>query len=142
MNADDLLILIPVASGFVSAFCLLMCITMAFKLRSLKKRAASLTSDFEDELAVLKQNLEASTSRAAEQARRVAWLESRVRPNTGGPRASEVEMPATNAVPSITERRHRILSLARRGLDASTIAAMLGELPGEVELIIGMSRAA
>jgi hypothetical protein len=42
----------------------------------------------------------------------------------------------------MTERRHRVLSLARRGYDVNTIATMLNELPGEVELIIGLSKAA
>jgi hypothetical protein len=39
----------------------------------------------------------------------------------------------------MTERRHRVLALARRGLDAMSIAETLGVPYGEVELIISLS---
>jgi hypothetical protein len=42
---------------------------------------------------------------------------------------------------NITERRHRIMSLANSGQNAETISEMLGMLPGEVQLVINLSRA-
>jgi hypothetical protein len=142
-NGEDLMILITIGSGFVALVCLLMCLALAIKLRSVNKRAVALSSGLEEELTVLKQNLEATLKRGADQARRVAWLESRVRPGAPAPRQERDEdLAAVSAEPSITERRHRVLSLARRGLDVNTIAATLGEMPGEVELIIGLMKAA
>jgi hypothetical protein len=36
------------------------------------------------------------------------------------------------------ERRHKIISLAKRGIDVTTISEMLSIPQGEVELIIGL----
>ena len=39
-----------------------------------------------------------------------------------------------------TERRHRILMLASKGLDTEGIASTLEMMPGEVELILNLNR--
>ena len=79
-----------------------------------------------------------------EQARRIAWLESRVRGPVTAPAEEPVAEPSADvpAKPSITERRHRVLRLAQRGQDAKQIAATLGMNYGEVELMIGLHTAA
>ena len=142
MKGLDLIILIAVASGFIATLCFFTCIILAFKLRSANKRTAAIATTVEEEIAEFNRTLEAASKQATEQAQRIAWLESRVRPGTPMQRQQPAELLNMPARPSITERRYRVLSLARRGMDVSTIAAMLGEPHGEVELIIGLSSAA
>jgi hypothetical protein len=142
ISAEDLMILIPVASGFIAALCFLWCIILSFKLRATRKHAAALAEQVADEITIFKEQLETVSTQAADQGRRTAWLESRVRPNTlaAVPDSNKALIPTANL--TVTERRHRVLSLARRGMSVHTIAAMLGEMPGEIELIINLSRAA
>ena len=142
ISAEDLMIMIPVASGFIAVLCFFWCVILSFKLRAAKKLAALLAEQTADEVAIIKDQLESATTQAADQARRLAWLESRVRPNTvlQEQESKKTLVPAGNL--TVTERRHRVLSLARRGMSVNTIAAMLGEMPGEIELIINLSRAA
>ena len=76
-------------------------------------------------------------------ARKIAWLETRARrPQSAAAAAPEREVSAV-AEPdklNIGERRHRVLKLAAMGQDAATIAAKLGMMAGEVELIIKLNR--
>jgi len=113
-------------------------------MRSLARRTSALQSTLEAELAGLNENSETASRQIADQARRIAWLESRVRSGRTAVREKEevIDESTPPAKPSVTEFRHRVLSLARRGLDVNTIASMLGEPHGEIELIIGLSRAA
>jgi DNA-binding NarL/FixJ family response regulator len=137
-----MVIIIIIAGGSIAAICFLAAIIMALKRRSAGKESVTLSANFEDQLVVLRRDLEAAMQRANEQARRVAWLEAKVRASVPVPDDAIIDGPATPAEPSMTERRHRVLSLARRGLDVNSIATMLGEMHGEVELIIGLSKAA
>ena len=72
----------------------------------------------------------------------LAWLEGRVRstPVTAEPQLAE--SPAAIGKLNATERRHRVLSLARHGQDSGMIATVLGMPRGEVELILDLFRAA
>lgn len=112
----------------------------------------------ETDLTELRGALEAATLRAADLARRVAWLESRARPAARRPRPEESfgqprvgdearrerdDAAATRAdfrPAGVTERRHRVLTLARRGMRGAAIAETLGMPHGEVELIINLGR--
>lgn len=101
--------------------------------------------DLEEALTDSRQKLEAGSRRVSDQACRVAWLESRVRQPRLLKEKAEVEKvldatPLPTSKSSMTERRHRVLSLASRGQDARKIASTLGMLPGEVELIINLNR--
>lgn len=92
-----------------------------------------------------KRQLEQISQQNAEFARRIAWLEARLRqPKTV--KEAEIEPAATISSvpqkPTITERRHRVLRLASSGQNPETIAATLGMLAGEVELILNLNRAA
>ncbi len=108
----------------------------------------ALAVSLEADNVALSTDLDALTMRVTDQARRVAWLESRVRSRASGAITEEkseeanFDAAATAAKPTITERRHRVLTLARRGQDAKQIAEVLGVPHGEVELIIGLSKAA
>lgn len=92
-----------------------------------------------------KAEIDAVSQRVAEQTRRIAWLESRVRQSKPAKKDVLEETVLTEtgsaAKANITERRHRVLSLAARGQNSEAIAATLGMLPGEVELIINLNRA-
>lgn len=79
-----------------------------------------------------------------DQARRIAWLESRVRqPKTIKPK-EEILPEATPVIDvlktNMTERRHRVLTLAARGLSIDAIASTLGMMPGEVQLVMNLNR--
>lgn len=112
----------------------------------------------ETDLTELRGDLDAATLRAADLARRVAWLESRARPAARRPRSEEPlderrvrdearggrdGAAATRAnfmETGVIEQRHRVLTLARRGMRGAAIAEALGMLHGEVELIINLGR--
>ena len=152
-HRPDLLFAMTVAGALVITFCFFSSIMLAIRLRLLGRRSNAAAQRLESELAALRRALDAASARETDQARRIAWLESRTRPalsSDGSPErghssarvSGDASGDASKPELSITERRHRVLSLARRGLDVSTIAAMLGELQGEVELIIGLHRAA
>lgn len=90
--------------------------------------------------------------RSADQSRRIAWLESRVRQPKllredaakTAKAASETaaETPAEEPAKwTMTERRHRVLRLSSKGQTVKAISATLGMMPGEVELIINLNRA-
>lgn len=124
--------------GFIFA---LVCYKKQIKQRELLEFSAGQIEDLEETLAKNKESLETNAQRVAEQSRRIAWLETRVRQTK--PSSDEVfdDTPPDEALKmNITERRHRVITLASRGQDAKTIAATLGMLPGEVELIINLNR--
>ncbi|MFY9227579.1 MAG: hypothetical protein WAQ98_33210 [Blastocatellia bacterium] len=117
-------------------------IILVLKIRSEKKSVLSQIADLEIKLNRFHQDIEALTKKDIEQAGKITWLESRVR---SGNIAKEENFQDKDScvLPgklSLTERRHRILSLARRGLDTNTISTMLGTPHGEVELVIGLNR--
>ena len=93
----------------------------------------------DEEIAALSRDLDVASQKAGEHARRIAWLESRIR--NSQPTKTVSEVPAQQKI-TITERRHRVMSLARRGQDVQTIAQTLGMNHGEVELMINLGRAA
>lgn len=134
---SHLLFLLGTASASITVFSLLICIGLAFKIGRTTSRSNAVSAQILEEISVLKREIAGTTVRADEQSRRLARLESRARRGPGQPEPDELDV-ASMAQLSITERRHRILSLARRGLDVNTIATMLGEMNGEIELIINM----
>jgi len=111
--------------------------------RELLEFLAKQNEELQQSLTKSKQRLEVVTKNVSEQSRRFAWLETRVRQ----PKAPKEEVLPEESVNSslksnMTERRHRVLTLAARGQDAKKIASTLGMMPGEVELIINLNRAA
>lgn len=98
--------------------------------------------DIESELNKSNEFLEDSRIRATDQARRIAWLEARIRKPEKVKKdilSQEVLTPKPVEM-NMTERRHRVLSLASRGQNAETISSTLGMLKGEVELIMSLGR--
>ena len=86
------------------------------------------------------EQLENSGDRSDRQARRIAWLEMRIKKSKTGDKDIIDERGIRHSKLNITERRHRILKLASRGQDTETIASNLKMMPGEVELILNLSR--
>ena len=97
--------------------------------------------DMQEILAKNKELLETNAARVAEQSRRLAWLETRIRQPK--PAVEETIVEHISDEPpklNMTERRHRVITLASRGQNIEKIAATLGMLPGEVELIINLNQ--
>ena len=92
----------------------------------------------------LQEVVEGYQQKTADQSRRIAWLESRLRQ----PKLNSKEVIDDTALTpkqpvkwNMTERRHHVLKLASRGQSPDSIAATLGMMPGEVELILNLNRA-
>lgn len=106
--------------------------------QSLLEFVARQNENLEDSLRKTRESIENAKQRAAAQASRIAWLETRARQ----PKIFKEDViadqaeSATSSKANITERRHRVLALASRGQSPETIALTLGMMPGEVELII------
>lgn len=97
--------------------------------------------DLESLAAKNKETLESNAQRISEQARRIAWLETRVRqPKAVTEQTIETPVASEPQKLTMTERRHRVSMLAGRGHSAESIASTLGMLQGEVELIINLSQ--
>lgn len=77
----------------------------------------------------------------SEMSRRLVWLDTRIRqPKLA---AEEVINDSSEAPKlNITERRHRVVTLASRGQSPEAIANTIGMMPGEVELILNLDQAA
>ena len=143
MNLETGIILIAIFLGLSGLAFSLSCRKRLRDLRGLVEFGQKQIEDLLDALAKSKETLEKSTQRLSDQSRRIAWLETRVRqPKSKSDEVLDetvlIETPKAN----MTERRHRVITLASRGQNAETIAAALGLLTGEVELIINLNRAA
>ncbi len=141
MELSPLFITIINATATISSLGIV--VILSLRLREQKKLTLSQIVDLEIKLNQYRQDMEGLNKKDVEQAGKITWLESRVRTGTAKEESFESSLNTSNtpAKLSLTERRHRILSLARRGLDTNTISTMLGTPHGEVELVIGLSRA-
>jgi DNA-binding NarL/FixJ family response regulator len=136
------------AAAAVALACGCLCLMLALKARAEKQNHLALATEMDGRLATVMEDLEEVSRHAAEQRQRLARLEARESRVPAPPEfaASAFAAPAAHpaaqpAKQSVTERRHRVLKLAERGLDARTIAETLGVPQGEVALIVGLSRA-
>ncbi len=152
INNSDLMLVFTVASSAVAFLCLCLSVYLFSKIRKYSKTSSSQNADFEIKLTKLRQEIESLSRKDIEQAGKIAWLESRIRfgasnPNISSSLTSESSFEENLAVASaatvspklsLVERRHKIISLAKRGIDVTTISEMLSIPQGEVELIIGL----
>jgi len=130
--------ILPLA-GAVLAY--VICLVLTLKARAAARRSLTRVSELEEKLFTIHQDFNQLSQRLIEQADRIEWLESRAHAKQSEDETDLVTSLAAFSKPSITERRHRVLALARRGLDAETIAATIGAPHGEVELIIELNNA-
>ena len=146
IQTQMLMTICAACAGFAALLCAA-CFALLLKARREARDNSALAARLEADLEELSRDFDTMTKRATEQGRRLAWLEARLRTRAGvepAPPAQQIESApaAAAAKPNITERRHRVLSLARRGQDARSIAATLNMPHGEVELMLSLSHAA
>lgn len=139
---EQLISLIAFAGILVSIGAGVAVAVLARKLRDANNSQQLLATDMNYRLNEIRHNLEAVAQHTSAQLQRI----SQPIPQPVPTRAPEpaVATAATAAAPtsqrqSVTERRHRVLTLARRGMDIKDIAKTLGMPHGEVALIIRMS---
>lgn len=119
----------------------------SLECRALLEYTEKQIQDLDDEASKNGETVGSALNRLNEQSRRVAWVEAKVRkPQMNLEEVIDdrvLSAPVIAAPKSgIVERRRRILSLAAHGQNAEMIAATLGMMPGEVELIINLNRPA
>jgi precorrin-6B methylase 1 len=140
---------LAIAALSVSVIALGFAVISCKKYKSSRERiefAEARIIELQEDLAKSRESIETSSKRLADHGRRVAWLETRIRkPRSVGSEVIDdkvvVSEPAEPKKLNITERRHRVISLASRGQRPEAIAATLGMLPGEVELIVNLNHA-
>ncbi len=139
---QELQLLIAAASGSaISILAVLLCLIRIRKNRKLIVAAQETIEELQATLKKTREVIESNAEHTTEMSRRIVWLETRVRqPKLVGEEVIDdsAEPPKLN----ITERRHRVVTLASRGQSAESIAATIGMLPGEVELILSLDQAA
>ncbi len=141
MNPKTILVITAV-SAVVMLGSFLISVLAFSKARRLARAGYALEGDFEKSMAEFSRDLDTLSQKLGEQARKIAWLEGRARPGRVEQPMADEMVTAAYSKPNITERRHRVLSLARRGQDVRTIAQTLGMPHGEVELMINLLKAA
>lgn len=112
---------------------------LIWRLRQAAQHTAFALAELDTKFTEHKLELKRTEQPLTYQARRTHLTDSRPRAN-----GSVMEPTVGSAVSapsklSITERRHRVLSLAQRGLDAHSISTTVGVSQGEVDLIIGLN---
>lgn len=134
------------AGVFLSVLSGLLCIALAKKLREVTHKQQVLATDVDYRFNEVRRNLDAVAQQTAAQLQRLVHPIPQTRPQpqpqpvaVAEPVVTANTGPAINSRQSVTERRHRVLTLARRGMDVKTIAQTLGIPHGEVALIIRMS---
>lgn len=148
MSDIDRMLMVTLISCVFSFVAFVGCLIYGFKVRKMDKRLHNTALELRGEVTGIDRNLESAEKRWQDQACRVAWLETKVRANNNilsnnlNSAAPTPEISSSDHRPSVTERRHRILSLSRRGMDTNAISNLIGAHHGEIELIVGLSKMA
>lgn len=126
-------ILIAIVSGIT-------CLSLARKLREAEEHQMEIEKDIETLFKEIRYNLDTVVHHTNEQWNRIAKVEtSIVQEREPEPVIEAVPAATSLGRQSMTERRHQVLTLAKRGMDVQSIAMTLGVPRGEVALIIGMN---
>lgn len=116
---------------------------MIGELRNLLEFSQNQINELQDTIVRSREANDTVNKRTSDQARRIAWLESRLRkPLQNSDEVLNDNILTETSKLSMTERRHRVVTLASRGKSADSIAASLGLFKGEVELILRLNQAA
>ncbi|MEQ1604161.1 MAG: hypothetical protein ABL999_04765 [Pyrinomonadaceae bacterium] len=131
-------------AGVVAVLCLLaslICLVKHRKSRLLVTAGQEQIEELQSTVKRLKETIDVNAEHVAEMSRRLVWLDTRIRrPKLA---AEEVVDDSSEAPKlNITERRHRVVTLAARGQSTEAIATTIGMMPGEVELILSLDQAA
>lgn len=103
-----------------------------------QQTAATALNALTQRLTAVESRLHRALEENAEQARHVAMLELHLHQNSAGAELRNNPKSGGQAA-GMTERRHRVMVLARRGMNTEMIAETLGVPKGEIELIISLS---
>jgi flagellar biosynthesis/type III secretory pathway chaperone len=141
MNIETNISIFAFVFGAASLFLSFLMFKKIRNQRDLLEFVGKQVEDLETVISKNKESLETNAQRINEQSRRIAWLESRIRqPKIAGEEIIDDTPVSQPQKLNMTERRHRVITLAARGQSAETIAATLGMLTGEVELIINLNQ--
>jgi hypothetical protein len=140
MNHSTLLSIIPLACSGLALIFAGVSLALWFKARTANRLMAAALNQAETDLAELSQDLDTLSNKCGDLARKIGAIESSASALNFGT-APEESVSATTQKLTITERRHRVRVLARRGKNAEVIAATLGMPRGEVQLIMGLAGA-
>ncbi len=138
---EPLISLLAFAGILLSVLSGLACFALARKLREVLHKQQVLATDMDYRLHEIRHNLDAVAQQTTAQLQRFAQARPQPQPQPTAPEPPVAVAAAqtAGARQSVTERRHRVLTLARRGMDVKAIAQTLGMPHGEVALIIRMS---
>ena len=137
---EQLISLIALAGLLVSLGAGVAVVVLARKLREANNSQQLLATDMDYRLNEIRHNLEVVAQHTSAQLQRIAQPIPAAQPRAPEPAvATSTAAAPTGSRQSVTERRHRVLTLARRGMDIRAIAQTLGMPHGEVTLIIRMS---
>lgn len=141
MDRDLQIVIAIIVLGVLCLFVTVLSFIKQRKFRRMADAAQEKIEDLERALARSKETIDTNAKHLEEMSRRLVWVETRIRqPKLFG---DEVVDDATDTPKlNITERRHRIATLAARGQSAEAIALTIGMMPGEVELILNLEQAA
>ncbi len=143
MNLEIIFTITIAVFGLTASICSIFCYRKLRQHRALLEFLGNKNDELEESVAENIEKLENYAVRTADQSRRMAWLETRVRqPKFASDEVLDETIITAPSKQNITERRHRVLTLASRGQDAENIATTLGMMRGEVELIINLNRVA
>lgn len=140
MTNQNLIIAVELTLALASVFCCILSLRL-FKTWKIKANDyLAVAQQLENEVKVLGCNLEASIEREGLYINKISKLQNRTEPKLNLPSSSQKKESSFR--PYMTEKRHRVLSLAKYGQDVDTIADTLGIPHGEVELIVRLNSAA
>ena len=117
----------------------LACCALAYRLHQAEQQQQTAVKTLNQQLAALELRLRVALEQSAEQTRRLALLELHMHQHPASGGQMNKAKGGGGKVTSMTERRHRVLVLARRGMETEMIAETLGVPKGEIELIISLS---
>lgn len=140
MNNEQLLLMFSLSASAMAIGSIFACYQMAKKLRETRDNQQIMATDVNKRLSELHRTIESKTAKQDLEKEALDFAFSLpTRPVAAPARQNGGSAFASSVRESFTERRHRILTLAQRGLDIKTISARLGVPLGEVALIIRMS---
>ncbi len=141
MNIESGMVIGAIFIGCAGFVISLLCLVNNRRNKSLVDALMDQIDEIESEFAEFRELHEDGNLRSTDHSRRIAWLETRIRKPERLKKADlDHETVPKSLGSNMTERRHRVLTLAKRGQDATTIASALGMLIGEVELIMSLGR--
>ncbi|NNE98267.1 MAG: hypothetical protein HKN25_04520 [Pyrinomonadaceae bacterium] len=141
MNTEIIISIAASVLGTMSLAFSWYCFSIYRGQRSYIEVSSERIAELKNSLETNNEILEINKTYMSDQARRIAWLETRVRrPGSKNTDVLSAQVIERDSKPTITEKRHRVLTLASQGMDIESISSTTGMMPGEVELILNLNR--